>query len=108
MTQLITQLQARPASVSILGAVSGWASVDFLRSAQIVAALLAILVSVCALVLTAPKAIAQVRHWVYRKRLVDAASKCKHHEEILKAINNLERGPAGSPRRDQRNRAAVD
>lgn len=91
MNSLIGQLQARPASVSVLGAVSGWASVDFLRGAQIVAALLAILVSICALILTAPKAVAQVRHWFYRKQLVDAAAKCKHHDEILKAIRRLDR-----------------
>ena len=108
MNSLITQLQARPASTAILGAVSGWASVDFLRGAQIVAALLAILVSLCALILTAPKAVAQVRHWVYKKRLTDAAAKCKHHEEILKAIDRLDRGTAYPARRDQRHPSRVD
>lgn len=51
----------------MIGAASGWLSFDLLRSAQIFAAVLAALVSLCALILTAPKAIREVRSWFTRR-----------------------------------------
>lgn len=64
MKATIDNLNAHPKFVAWLGTFTGWATVDFLRSAQIVAAILAAMVSVCALVLTAPKAWAQVKAWM--------------------------------------------
>lgn len=65
---VVSFFQEHPRVVSIVGAASGWASLDFLRYSQIVAATLAALVSVCALILTVPKAIAEVRSW-FRPRV---------------------------------------
>jgi hypothetical protein len=50
-----------------LGTVSGWASLDYLRTAQICAAILAGMVSFCALILTAPKAYREVKSWFAKK-----------------------------------------
>jgi hypothetical protein len=99
MSHFLAQLQARPASTAFLGSVSGWASVEFLRGAQIIAALLAIAVSFCALILTAPKAVAQVRHWVYRNRLLKAASKNRNNAEITKILRRIERNAIQAARR---------
>ena len=66
MKATIDNLNAHPKYVAWLGAWSGWASVDFLRYSQIAAALLAAMVSVCALILTASKAWAQVKEWINR------------------------------------------
>lgn len=64
MKAIIDSMQSSPRVVSLLGAVSGWLSLDMLRTAQIFAAIVAGLVSLCALILTAPKAIAEVRRWL--------------------------------------------
>jgi hypothetical protein len=64
MRSIIETLQDHPRLIAIAGAFFGWASVDLLRTAQIAAAGLAALVSLCALILTAPKAIAEVRRWL--------------------------------------------
>jgi hypothetical protein len=64
MKSLIESLQEYPRLIAFVGAFFGWASVDLLRTAQIAAAGLAALVSLCALILTAPKAIAEVRRWL--------------------------------------------
>jgi hypothetical protein len=56
-------LHDHPRLVAFLGTLSGWASVDLLRTAQIAAAILAATVSLCALILTAPKALTEVRRW---------------------------------------------
>ena len=64
MKHFIDIINAHPRYLAWLGTVSGWASFDFLRSAQIAAALLAASVSICALVLTAPKAWEQVKLWL--------------------------------------------
>lgn len=53
--------------ISVLGAVSGWASFDLLRASQIAAAILASLVSICSIILIAPKVIGQVKRWCSRK-----------------------------------------
>lgn len=45
------------------GSVFGWISFDLLRAAQIFAAMSAGAVSLCALILTAPQALAQLRRW---------------------------------------------
>lgn len=59
----IAATQEHPKVTAWVGAAFGWVSVDALRVAQIGAALLAGLVSLCALILTAPKAIREVRGW---------------------------------------------
>lgn len=64
MKFLLAHLNANPKFVAWLGAISGWASFDFLRAAQIVAAVLAGLVSLCALILTGPQALAKLRSWL--------------------------------------------
>lgn len=64
MNRVLETLHDHPRLVATVGAFSGWASVDWLRTAQLAAAGLAALVSLCALVLTAPKAIAEVRRWM--------------------------------------------
>lgn len=63
MRGVLAILDERPRLVASLGAISGWASLDWLRAAQFAAATLAALVSLCALILTAPKAVQEVRRW---------------------------------------------
>lgn len=62
----IAVIQGHPKLTAWIGALFGWVSFDALRVAQIGAALLAGLVSLCALILTAPKAIREVRSWFAR------------------------------------------
>lgn len=52
-----------PRTTALVGTVTGWTSVNLLHAAQITAAALAALVSLCALILSAPKAVAEVRRW---------------------------------------------
>jgi hypothetical protein len=52
-----------PGTISTIGAVSGWLSVNLLQAAQFMAAALAAAVSLCALIIAAPKAWAEVRRW---------------------------------------------
>jgi len=59
----IAALKEHPRLISFIGTVSGWASFDLLRASQITAAILAGLVSLCALILTGPKAIEEVKKW---------------------------------------------
>lgn len=59
---ILTSLRGR-GSTAIVGAIFGWLSFDLLRTSQIIAAILAGLVSLCALILTAPKALREVRSW---------------------------------------------
>jgi len=67
MKHLVDLLNARPVFVSWLGTITGWLSVENIAAAkdwaQFAAATLAGLVSLCALILTAPKAWAMVRSW---------------------------------------------
>ncbi len=56
-------LYEHPRTVAFGGAASGWLSVDYLKGAQFVAATLAAMVSLCALILTAPKVVQEVRRW---------------------------------------------
>lgn len=63
MKLIVASLHEQPRLVAAVGAVSGWASLDLLRAAQFGAAFLAALVSLCALILTVPKAVAEVRSW---------------------------------------------
>ncbi len=56
-------LNDHPKITAWLGTLSGWAAVDWLRSSQIVAAVLAALVSLCALILTLPKVVAEIKSW---------------------------------------------
>ena len=72
MKNFVDLLNARPVFVSWLGSISGWFSVETLHRAvdyaQLCAAILAAAVSACALILTAPKAWAQVKAWAtFRK-----------------------------------------
>jgi hypothetical protein len=65
---LFATLRDHPRMTAVFGAASGWFSVDGLAhakdAAQLFAAVVAGLVSLCALILTGPKAIAEVRGWV--------------------------------------------
>ena len=63
----IAFLNEHPRMTAWLGTVSGWASLDYLRTAQICAAILAGMVSFCALILTAPKAYREVKSWFAKK-----------------------------------------
>lgn len=63
LSRIVSQIQDHPKLTAWLGTVSGWASVDFLRIAQTSAAILAGAVSLCALILTLPKAVKEVRSW---------------------------------------------
>jgi len=63
---IIAFIQDRPKSTAWIGALSGWASVDWLRTAQLSAAILAAMVSLCALIMTAPKVIVEVKSWFHR------------------------------------------
>lgn len=63
MRGLILDIQQHPRVVSVFGSITGWLSFDALRSAQIIAAVLAALMTLCSLVLVAPKAITEVKRW---------------------------------------------
>ena len=63
---IITEIQLHPKITAWIGAISGWASVDWLRTSQLTAAILAAAVSLCALILTLPKAVAEVRSWFHK------------------------------------------
>lgn len=66
MSAMFSHIERYPRVNSVIGAAAGWASVDFLRTAQITAAVLAALVSLCSLVLIAPKVVEQLRKWFSR------------------------------------------
>ena len=57
--------------VTAWSAIFGWISFDLLRAAQIFAAMTAGLASFCALILTAPKAYAEVRKWLRKPKEMD-------------------------------------
>ena len=65
MKHSLLSLHGHPRLVSVVGAISGWFSVENIArakdAAQLAAALLAALVSLCALILTGPKAVAELR-----------------------------------------------
>lgn len=63
MSSLFTVANDHPKITAWIGTLSGWAAFDMLRTAQLAAAVLAGLVSLCALILTAPKAVKEVRRW---------------------------------------------
>ncbi len=76
MKSLISVLHDNPRTVALVGSASGWASVDWLRAAQFMAATLAGAVSLCALILVLPKAIRELGRWVRRGvKLVMALAK---------------------------------
>ena len=56
-------IKEHPITISTIGAISGWFSVNLVQTAQFMAAALAALVSLCALILVAPKTIREVRSW---------------------------------------------
>jgi hypothetical protein len=58
---LIDLSNTHPRSIAWLGTVSGWFSVDMLRATQIFYAATAGLVSLCALILTAPQAYQKIK-----------------------------------------------
>lgn len=60
---MIATLRSHPALTGSIGTVTGWASVDLLRTSQIAAALLAALVSLGTAIIIAPKVWAQLRAW---------------------------------------------
>lgn len=67
---IFATLHEHPRLVAFAGTVAGWFSADNIAhakdAAQFTAAIIAALVSLCALILTAPKAIAEVRRWFGR------------------------------------------
>jgi hypothetical protein len=67
MKHLIDSLNAHPKYIAWGGSFLGWFGFDNLTqakdTAQLIAAWVAILVSFCALILTAPKAVEEVRRW---------------------------------------------
>lgn len=67
MKALLSTLSDHPRLLSVLGTVSGWFSVEHIARAkdfaQLAAAGLAMLVSLCALILTGPQAWAKLRAW---------------------------------------------
>lgn len=63
MKVVVENLQSHPRAVAWVGAISGWASFDYLQAAQFVAAILASVVSVCALILTGPPAWAKLKEY---------------------------------------------
>lgn len=70
MTSIFATIYSHPRVTAIFGAASGWFSVNNLGhakdAAQLFAAVVAGLVSLCALILTAPKAIQTARGWFGR------------------------------------------
>jgi hypothetical protein len=63
MQSIIATAQDHPKVTAWIGTLSGWAGFNWLHTAQLAAAILAGLVSLCALILTAPKAVKEVRRW---------------------------------------------
>lgn len=61
--KLVALAHEHPRLVAWIGSLSGLAAIDWLRTGQIVAAWLAGLASLIAIILTAPKAIAEVKRW---------------------------------------------
>jgi hypothetical protein len=68
MKPLMDSINAQPKYLAWLGTITGWISFDLLRSAQFAAALLAGLVSLCALILTGPKAWAEFKTWFKKSK----------------------------------------
>lgn len=68
LLSIFHRVNESPRLVAFLGMASGWFSADRIAqardAAQLIAAIIAGLVSLCALILTAPKAVEQVRRWV--------------------------------------------
>ena len=68
MNRLIEIVSSHPRITATLGAISGWFSVDSLAHAkdvaQLFAAIIASLVSLCALILTGPQAVTKLCRWV--------------------------------------------
>ena len=60
---MIATLRSHPSVTGLIGTVTGWASVDLLRTSQIAAALLAALVSLGTAIIITPKVWAQLREW---------------------------------------------
>lgn len=63
MKALFFSLQEHPRLVALFGTVTGWMSVDFLRAAQVTAAILASVMTLCSIILIAPKVAAEIRRW---------------------------------------------
>jgi hypothetical protein len=64
----LSATQSNQKVISVIGAASGWAAFDLLRAAQVTAAVLASLVSLCALILTGPSAVAKVKGWLTKSQ----------------------------------------
>lgn len=60
---MLSVLRSHPALTGSIGTITGWASVDLLRTSQIAAAFLAALVSLGTAIIIAPKVWAQLRAW---------------------------------------------
>lgn len=60
---MLSMLRSHPGLTGSIGTVTGWASVDLLRTSQIAAAFLAALVSLGTAIIIAPKVWAQLVQW---------------------------------------------
>lgn len=58
-------LQDNPRAVALFGTATGWLSLDLLRAAQITAAILASVMTLCSIILVAPKVVAEIRRWFH-------------------------------------------
>lgn len=63
METIKVAIVSNPRIVAWVGTLFGWVTVDLLYASQVVAAIFAAAVSFCALILTAPKAYAEVKRW---------------------------------------------
>lgn len=63
IAEALKTVQASYRTNSVIGTIAGWLSFDLLRTSQIMAAVLAGAVSLCSLILIAPKAIEQLKEW---------------------------------------------
>lgn len=63
MKAIFYVLQDNPRAVALFGTATGWLSFDLLRTAQITAAILASVMTLCSIVLVVPKVVAEVRRW---------------------------------------------
>ncbi len=68
LSAVINHVQSHPRITALVGVVSGWASVDWLRTSQIVAAVLASMVTLCSLILILPKVVQELCSWYEKIR----------------------------------------
>jgi len=67
MRHFFASIYERPLATALTGTASAFAAFDFLRAAQITAAVLASTLSICSLILVIPKVVAVIRSPFTRK-----------------------------------------